>query len=259
MFLPVKYSGKEISFIEAIEVLKQKNRRRKANMSYGAYHACHDSRLKRMSEIDKLATLRTYAVRTINYSKTVLPLQLTEYDLMKKKYRNKHRTKFLFLLDTSRSQGAFKRISYAKGAIMRLLSKAYCDREKVGLVIFGDKKTDYILPFTKSVELAADKLEQLTVKGNTPLGMGMREAIKIILRERQLFPDNDVILVAVTDGKVNYDELGGDPLDLVLKEATTIKVHNIPLLVLNTESGIFSTGITKKIAEYAGALYTEIR
>lgn len=44
-----------------------------------------------------------------------------------------------------------------------------------------------------------------------------------------------------------------------LKEARTIKEHNIPLLVLNTESGIFSTGITKKLAEYAGALYTEIR
>ena len=255
----MKYSGKEISFIEAIDVLKQRQCRRKADMSYGTHYACKNGRPNRMSEVDKPTTLRTYAVRTLNQRRAVLPVQLSVYDLMKKKYRNKHQTKFLFLLDTSRSQGAFERISYAKGAIMRLLSKAYCDREKVGLVIFGDKKTDYILPFTKSVELAADKLEQLTVKGNTPLGMGMREAIKIILRERQLFPDNDVILVAVTDGKVNYDELGGDPLDLVLKEARTIKVHNIPLLVLNTESGIFSTGITKKIAEYAGALYTEIR
>lgn len=142
---------------------------------------------------------------------------------------------------------------------MKLLSKAYCDREKVGLVIFGDKKAGYILPFTKSVEFAADILEKLTVKGNTPLGMGMREAVKIILRERQLFPDDDVILIAVTDGKVNYDELSGDPLDLMLKEAKNMKKYEIPLLVLNTETGIFSTGITKKIAEYAGALYTKIK
>lgn len=254
----MKYSGKEISFIEAIDVLKQQQCRRKADMSCGTHYACHGSRPNRMSEVDKPATLRTYAVRMINYNRAVLPLQLSVYDLMKKKYRNKCRIKYLFLLDTSRSQGAFERISYAKGAIMRLLSKAYCDREKVGLVIFGDKKTEYILPFTKSVEFAADKLEQLTVKGNTPLGMGMREAIKIILCERQLFPDDDVILVAVTDGKVNYDELNGDPLDLVLKEARNIKAQSIPFLVLNTESGIFSTGITKKIVEYAGALYTEM-
>ena len=70
---------------------------------------------------------------------------------------------------------------------------------------------------------------------------------------------DDVILVEVTDGKVNFDELSGDPLDLMLKEARTIKAHSIPLLALNTESGIFSTGITKKIAEYAGAIYTEIK
>ncbi len=53
--------------------------------------------------------------------------------------------------------------------------------------------------------------------------MGMREAVNIILRERQLFPDDDMILVAVTDGKVNYDEISGDPLDLMLKEARNMK------------------------------------
>ncbi len=89
--------------------------------------------------------------------------------------------------------------------------------------------------------------------------MGMREAVKIILRERQFFPDDDVILITVTDGKVNYDELSGDPLDLMLKEARNVKKYEIPLLVLNTESSIFSTGITKKIAEYTGAIYTEIK
>lgn len=89
--------------------------------------------------------------------------------------------------------------------------------------------------------------------------MGMREAVKIILHERQHFPDDDVILVAVTDGKVNYDELSGDLLDLMLKEARNMKKYEISLLVLNTESGIFRTGITKKIAEYGGAIYTEIK
>ncbi len=89
--------------------------------------------------------------------------------------------------------------------------------------------------------------------------MGMREAVKIILRERQLFPDDDVFLITVTDGKVNYDELSGDPLDLMLKEARNMKKYEIPFLVLNTELEIFSTGITKKIAEYGGAIYTEIK
>lgn len=40
---------------------------------------------------------------------------------------------------------------------MAMLSKAYSDRDRVGMVVFGDKKAQQILPFTKSVDFAAAK------------------------------------------------------------------------------------------------------
>ena len=100
-------------------------------------------------------------------------------DLRMKRYRNKKHSTVLFVVDASRSQGANKRLAFAKSAVMAMLEKAYCDRDRVGLILFGDKHATVKLPFTKSVDVAAENMRELKAKGNTPLAMGLRLAEQV--------------------------------------------------------------------------------
>lgn len=40
-----------------------------------------------------------------------------------------------------------ERLAFAKGALLSLLEQAYCRRDYVGLIVFGDKKAQLVLPF----------------------------------------------------------------------------------------------------------------
>lgn len=76
-------------------------------------------------------------------------------DLRLKRFRRKNKVSILFLVDASRSQGAKERLSFAKSAVLSILRRAYSDRDRVGMVVFGNRKAELILPFTRSVDFAA--------------------------------------------------------------------------------------------------------
>ena len=122
----------------------------------------------------------------------------------------------MFLVDVSRSQGARERLSFAKSAVLSILKRAYSDRDSVGMVVFGNRKAELILPFTRSVDFAAKPMEELKAGGNTPLAMGIRKALKVLETEERKDPEKTVILVMLTDGKANFDTREGKPWSLAL-------------------------------------------
>ena len=71
------------------------------------------------------------------------------------------------------------------------------------MVVFGNRKAELILPFTGSVDFAARPMEELKARGNTPLAMGIRKALKVLEAEKRKNPEETGILVLLTDGKAN--------------------------------------------------------
>ena len=196
-----------------------------------------------------MATIRDSKNHTIPFTKDELRL---------KKYNNKKHAAILFVVDSSFSQGAKERLSFAKGAVMAMLSKAYSDRDRVGMIVFGDKKAQQILPFTKSVDFAAGKMTELKAKGNTPLSMGIRLAVNTMENDMRKYPDDMHIIVLLTDGKSNYDTLNGKNTKLVVNAAEQVKKSKIPMLVIDTEKSIFGMGLAKEIADKAVAYYVSL-
>ena len=60
-------------------------------------------------------------------------------DLRLKRFRRKNKVSVLFLVDASRSQGAKERLSFAKSAVLSILRRAYSDRDRAGMVVFGNR------------------------------------------------------------------------------------------------------------------------
>ena len=206
------------------------------------------------TETDPAASLRAAAGR-----KRSKPLSMDMQDLRKKKMDARPRASVLFVLDASRSQGVDRRLAFAKGAILAMLSKSYAERDRVGLLTFANQRADLVLPFTRSVELGAEKVEALYAKGNTPLAMGIRKALKTVETEKRQQPENIPILVIITDGKMNYDEEPGRPLALLKAAARELKNSKVAALVVDTERGAFAMGLAKEMAKEAGAVYTTLR
>lgn len=187
-----------------------------------------------------------------------LPATIRNAEIRLKRYRPQKQGAILFVVDASRSQGAKERLAFAKGAVMAILERAYSDRERVGMILFGDRRAELILPYTKSVDFAAEKVESLKAKGNTPLSMGMRLAIRTTETDIRKYPDAIHTMILLTDGKSNYDEEDGKPLNLALKAAEELKQKQMHLLVVDTENSVFGMGLAKKIADAAGGRYVKL-
>ena len=245
-------SGKEISFLELLDGIKDEYAKRLNNPKYGKHSGAVMETPSSWTETDPAASLRAAAGRTGS-------LQMGVQDLRKKKMRARPRASVLFVLDASRSQGVDRRLGFAKGAVLAMLSKSYAERDRVGLVTFADKRAELVLPFTKSVEIGAEKVAALSAKGNTPLAMGLRKALQAVETEKRQQPENVPILVIITDGKMNYDENPGSPMALMKAAAREIKNSGGRALVVDTERGAFALGLAKELAKEAQAIYTALR
>lgn len=215
---------------------KQENAAKRGKHSGAIRYEPHRKEGVSISDVDLVSTLRNH-------------------ELWLKRYRRKRQCAILFVVDASRSQGAKERLAFAKGAVMAILEKAYSDRERVGMIVFGDRKAEQVLPYTKSVDFAAQKTEGLSAKGNTPLSMGMRLAVQTVQTDRRKYPDAIQIIVLLTDGKSNYDIQAGKPMALTMKEAEKIRERQMHLLVVDTENSVFGLGLARKIAEEADGTY----
>lgn len=179
-------------------------------------------------------------------------------DLRLKRFRRKNKVSILFLVDASRSQGAKERLSFAKSAVLSILRRAYSDRDRAGMVVFGNRKAELILPFTRSVDFAARPMEELKARGNTPLAMGIRKALKVLEAEKRKNPEETGILVMLTDGKANFDTREGKPWSLALKAAEELKRKGVPVLVIDTENSVFGMGLARQLSDAAGGKYVKL-
>ena len=154
----------------------------------------------------------------------------------------------LFVVDASWSMAVAERMEATKGAVLSLLTDAYQQRDRVGLVVFQKNDAMVVLPPTNSVELAQRALGELPAGGKTPLSKGLQVAYELIVREMRQHPDVMPLMVLLTDGAANVSMTNRPPQEEAYLIADMFPQAGVRSVVINMENEAFDKGLAETLA-----------
>ncbi|WP_134742323.1 VWA domain-containing protein [Nocardioides sp. 503] len=199
-------------------------------------------------------TVRAAAPHQVARGRSHGPLRFRGADLRVAVREGREANLVLFCVDASGSMAARRRMEQVKTAILSLLLDAYRRRDKVGLITFRGAGAELALPPTRSVDIAATRLEDLGAGGRTPLAEGLLEADRVLRVERVRDPHLRPLLVVVTDGRATQ---GADAVARSRQVAAHLAT-TVDSVVVDCETGSFRMGLAARLAESLGAEHVPV-
>ncbi len=187
-----------------------------------------------------------------------------EEDLRVKRFTRRAGALFVFCVDSSGSM-ATNRMREAKGAVARLLQRAYVNRDNVALIGFRGAEADLLLPPTGSVERAKRSLDILPTGGGTPLASALMKAFALVERSRRSGSEQ-ALVVLLTDGRANVpiaQNAAGMIMEIrrrhvreeLERVAEAYRRAGIATLVIDTKRHYGARSDAVRLAETLGARY----
>ena len=157
----------------------------------------------------------------------------------------------VFLVDTSGSMAARRRLDAVTGSCVALLRDAYVRRDLVSVVEAHGSSASVAVPPTRSIDVAVGRLAGIETGGRTPLAEGLSEVVSLLERRRVVEPDRRAMLVVLTDGRATA---GTGAMDRALAAARELRRRKLaaPVMV-DCESGRVRLGSAAALARELGA------
>jgi magnesium chelatase subunit D len=240
-------------------VRSAKQRPREARVAIDAtLRAAAPFQLQRGARAD-LHTTRPVRVENANQrstrTRTGRRVKVEPSDLRYKGFKHRSGALFIFAVDASGSM-ALNRMAQAKGALTRLLGRAYLHRDKVALISFRGKSSEILLAPTRSVELAKRLVDALPAGGGTPISAAVVKALELARAARiQGMPES--MLVLFTDGRANVGLREGRSAirDELSHLGQLLRAEAITSVVVDTKSRFVSSGEAHALAQTLGSRY----
>mmetsp|Transcript_36330 Transcript_36330/g.50469 ORF Transcript_36330/g.50469 Transcript_36330/m.50469 type:complete len:773 (-) Transcript_36330:295-2613(-) len=230
-----------------------------------------DATLRAAAPYQKIRRERAQKEEAAGNLKAIKPVYVEKGDMRSKRLARKAGALVVFVVDASGSM-ALNRMNSAKGAALRLLNDSYQSRDQVAIIPFRGDAAEVILPPSRSIAMAKNRLDRMACGGGSPLAHGLQLAGRMGVNAMEQGDVGRVMVVAITDGRANVSlakstmEPGTDPAsipkstpeelkDEILAVSARMGAAGMQLLVIDTENKFVSTGFAKEIAAAADGKY----
>ncbi len=192
-------------------------------------------------------------------------------DMRAKKLARKSGALIIFLVDASGSM-ALNRMNASKGAALSILEDSYKSRDEVCIIPFRGDEAEVLLPPSRSISMARNRLDTMPCGGGSPLAHGLSVAARTGINVMSSGDVSRVTVVCLTDGranvplgksmqdpeflspdapKMNNEDLQSEVYDM----AKLMTSNGMSLLVIDTENKFVSSGMAEEMAQKCGGKY----